>query len=187
MQTTSQILNAGQMLALTQPGSYFQIFESYSPVTVRFMRNGKVLMQADDMEAGFYAEPGEGFDRIELTSAVQQRVKVGISDGSGGTNRMTGDVVATIKTASSVLNKPITNVGTAETAVITARSDRIAFRVLNSGSTNIALGGPGITYASAVIVLAAGEVWQEETAPGAAWSAISDAAGGVIKVQELLV
>lgn len=186
MQTTSQILNAGQTLAIAEVGAYFQIFESYAPVTVRFMMNGKVLMTAEDMEAGFYASPGDGFDRVELTSTIQQKVKIGISDGSGGTNRMTGDVNATIKTASSVLNKPILNVGTVETTLMTGRADRIAFRVLNSGATNIAIGGPGVTYATAVIVLAAGDVWQEETAPGAAWVAISDAAGGVLKVQELI-
>jgi hypothetical protein len=54
-------------------GAFFQIFESYAPVTVRFMMNGKVLMTAEDMEAGFYASPGEGFDRIQMTSATQQR------------------------------------------------------------------------------------------------------------------
>ncbi|BBF85396.1 hypothetical protein DLM_1780 [Aquitalea magnusonii] len=186
MQTTSQILNAGQTLAIAEVGAYFQIFESYAPVTVRFMINGKVLMTAEDMEAGFYASPGDGFDRVELTSATQQKVKIGISDGSGGTNRMTGNVNATIQTASSVLNRAIVNVGTVETPLMAQRSDRYGFRVLNSGATNIAIGGPGVTYATAVIVLAAGEVWNEETAPGAAWVAISDAAGGVLKAMELI-
>lgn len=186
MQTITQILNAGEVWALTQVGNFFQIFESYAPLTVRFMKGGKVLSVAEDMEAGFYATPAGGFDRVEVVTQSQQRVKVGFSDGSAGTNRMTGDVSATIKTASGVLNKPMVNVGTTETTLVGARADRLAFRVLNSGTTNIAIGGPGLTYAGAVIVLAAGEVWQEETAPGAAWVAIGDAAGGVLKVQELI-
>ena len=145
MQTITQILNAGEVWALAQVGRYFQIFESYAPLTVRFMRDGKILSIAEDMEAGFYATPEGGFNRVELVTATQQRVKVGFSDGSAGPNRMTGDVNATIKTASSVLNKPIANIGTAETPLVTARADRIAFRVLNSGATNIAIGGAGLT------------------------------------------
>jgi len=187
VQTTRQIVNAGQTMPLNWPGKYFQVFESYAPIDVRFFHAGRVVYVAEQMDAGFYVTPDGGFDRVEIVSATQQAIKVGISDGTGGTNRMTGDVAATIRGASAVLNKPILSVGAAETPLVAARADRVAFRVLNSGATNIAIGGPGLTYAGAVLVLAAGDIWQEETAPGAAWVALGDAAGGVLKVQELLL
>jgi hypothetical protein len=98
---------------------------------------------------------------------------------------MTGDVNATIKTASSVLNKPILNVGTAETALMTTLRP-LCIQSAELRGNQYCHWRAGVTYATAVIVLAAGDVWREETAPGAAWVAISDAAGGVLKVQELI-
>lgn len=185
MQTITQQITAGLTWAMAEVGAYFQIFEAPAAVDVRFMRNGKVIGTAEQMGAGFYARPAEGFDRIEIASATTQTIKIGISDGTGGTNQMTGSVVATVKTATSIVNVPFKTVGTVEVLAAAANANRLGLRFLNSGGTNIALGGAGLAFADAAIVLAPGQLWVEADAPGAAWVALSDMAGGTLKVQEL--
>lgn len=187
MQTISQILLAGQPWVLNVPNNFLQLVTAPAALDIRFMSGGRVQSEAEDVLEGFYCKL-DGFDRIELISPVDQLVKVILSDGSAGSNRIAGEVSATVRGGSTVLNKPmISAIGATEKVVCTARADRVAVRVLNSGTTNVALLAPGGNYTDAVIVLAPGEMWLEETAPAAAWVAISDAAGGVLKVQELIL
>lgn len=59
--------------------------------------------------------------------------------------------------------------------LLAANVNRRGFRVKNVGDTPVALGGAGVVIASAVIVIQPGEIWNENEAPGAAWSCICDA------------
>lgn len=187
MQTIKQTLQAGQTWRVAQFAKFFQLFEASAPVNIRFLRQGKVVAEAEEMGAGFYSEPAEGFDSFEVTSTVAQTIKIGHSDGTAGTARITGDVAATIKGASSVLNQPMLTVNTVEVLVATARADRIGLRVLNAGASTLYIGAPGLNVADAVIALQPGEIWLEHEAPGAAWVAISSQAGGTLKRQELIL
>lgn len=186
MQTISQILLANQPWVLNVPNNFLQLVTAPAALDIRFMSGGRVQSNAEGVQEGFYCKL-DGFDRIELISQVDQLVKIILSDGSAGSNRIAGEVSATVRGAATVLNKPmISDIGAAEKVVCTARADRIGLRALNSGITNVALLASGGSYTDAVIVLAPGEMWIEELGPAAAWVAISDAAGGVLKVQELI-
>lgn len=184
MQTIKQILTAGQPWPLHVPAKFMQLVVAPAPVSLKFYQGGKVVDEAEEVEEGFYCNT-EGFDRVEVTSSANQLVKIILSDGSSGTSRIAGSVTASVKTATGIVNVPMKTVGTAEVLAAAANSNRLGLRFLNAGGSNIALGGAGLAFADAAIVLAPGQLWAENDAPGAAWVAIGDMAGGTLKVQEL--
>ena len=61
---------------------------------------------------------------------------------------------------------------------------RRALRFRNAGATNLAVGGSGVTLETAVVLLAPGDIWDEQTVTGAAWWAVSSAAGGALVIEE---
>jgi len=78
--------------------------------------------------------------------------------------------------AAAVANVAPAAITAAASVVLTASGTRRGFRVKNVGANPVAIGGAGIVYASAVVLIQPGETWSEVDAPGAAWSAICDAA-----------
>lgn len=60
--------------------------------------------------------------------------------------------------------------------MLAASATRRGFRVKNNGANAVAIGGAGIVFADAVVLIQPGETWNENEAPGAAWYAICDAA-----------
>lgn len=61
-----------------------------------------------------------------------------------------------------------------------------SLRVRNGHATaTIAIGGAGITLASAAIVLEPGDIWNETDAAGAAWFVVSDTADTPVQMQGL--
>lgn len=60
-------------------------------------------------------------------------------------------------------------------AVVAASATRRGLRLRNVGDNPVAMGGAGVTYANAVVLIQPGEIWNENEAPGAAWYAICDA------------
>lgn len=92
----------------------------------------------------------------------------------------------------AVQERPATNisnrreaVGTALVHVTSQDATRRGLRFRNSGTTTIYLGGPGVTNETACIRILAGYLWEETLAAGAQWWALSDAAGGVLNVEEI--
>jgi hypothetical protein len=59
--------------------------------------------------------------------------------------------------------------------LLAASAGRRSFRARNVGVNAVAIGGAGVTFAAAAIVLQPGELWIETDAPGAAWKCICDA------------
>lgn len=53
---------------------------------------------------------------------------------------------------------------------------RRGFRIKNNGANPVAIGGAGLTFANAAVLIQPGETWNENEAAGAAWSCICDAA-----------
>lgn len=93
--------------------------------------------------------------------------------------------VFTVEQATEVDTRPylsavVTNVApvavTAVAAVMMAAdSARRGVRIKNAGISAVAIGGAGLVFAQAAVIIQAGETWNENEAPGAAWYAICDA------------
>jgi hypothetical protein len=185
MRTLTQLIENGTPWRLYGTGSYFRVLESVEPVNVRMMRLGRVVYEAQGVEAGFFTAPSGGFDAVEVgTTLNPQRVKVAVSDGTGGYDRYTGTV--NMATASSIVNTGVKSVAVVATPLIPADGKRKGIRFLNSGATVVYLGGAGIDLVNGCLKLGPGELLFESEAPSAAWFAVSDGGPGVVKVQELI-
>lgn len=77
--------------------------------------------------------------------------------------------------ATAVTNVAPFAVTAAAGVFLAAAPTRRGFRIRNTGDNPVAIGGAGITFANAAVVLQAGETWNENEAPGAAWSCLCDA------------
>jgi hypothetical protein len=78
--------------------------------------------------------------------------------------------------AQAVTNVAAAAVTAAASVLLAAAPARRGFRVRNVGANAVALGGAGLTFAGAAVVIQPGETWNENEAPAAAWSVICDAA-----------
>ena len=59
--------------------------------------------------------------------------------------------------------------------LLAANAARRGVRFRNAGETAVAIGGAGISFAAASVVIQQGETWNENEAPGAAWYCICEA------------
>lgn len=185
MRTLAQIVYPDQSFWLHGTGRYIRIMESVGPVNLRVIRQGRIVYDAQEVEAGFYATPDGGFDAVEvMTLAGPQLVKVAISDGDGGYDRYTG--VVNLATATSIANTGAVPVGVASTLLVPAIAKRKGIRFLNSGTTIVYLGGVGVDLVNGCLKIAPGEMLMESEAPSAAWYGVSEGGAGIVKVQELL-
>lgn len=65
---------------------------------------------------------------------------------------------------------------TAVSAVLVAlAASRRGLRIKNAGANAVAIGGAAVAFATAAVILQAGETWNESEAPGAAWWCVCDA------------
>lgn len=76
--------------------------------------------------------------------------------------------------AQAVTNVAPAAVTAAASVFLAAAVARRGFRIKNVGANPVAIGGAGLTFANAAVVIQSGETWNENEAPGAAWSAICD-------------
>ena len=185
MRTLEQVVSTAQPWKLHGTGSYFRLMESVEPVHVRVYRQNRVVYSAVSIEAGFYTAPDGGFDAVEIIASNNpQRVKVAVSDGTGGYDRYTGTV--NLAQATSVVNTGAMPVGVVATPLVTADGKRRGIRFLNSGATVLYLGGAGVDLVNGCLKLNPGDLHFEGDAPAAAWFAVSDGGQGAVKVQELV-
>lgn len=185
MRTLSQIVYPNQSFWLHGTGRYCRLMESVGPVNLRVIRQGRVVYDAQAVEAGFYTMPDGGFDAVEvMTLGDPQLVKVAISDGDGGYDRYTGAV--NIAKATAIANTGAVPVGVASTLLVPGNAKRRGIRFLNSGTTIVYLGGLGIDLFNGCLKLSPGEMLLESEAPSAAWYGVSEGGAGTVKVQELL-
>lgn len=59
--------------------------------------------------------------------------------------------------------------------LVVAQVARRSLRLRNIGPGAVAIGGAGVTFGNAAVVIQSGETWMEADAPGAAWFAVCDA------------
>lgn len=120
---------------------------------------------------------------IEVANPTGQRLNVDIG---GGTITVTADNVGINNTtanpipvlanyAATVTNGAAASCTDIETAIVAASTSRRGLRIKNAGANPVAIGGTGIAYATAAVILQAGETWNENEAPGAAWYSICGA------------
>ncbi|AMC34233.1 hypothetical protein [Janthinobacterium sp. B9-8] len=189
MQTMSQVFQAAGTWNINYLGRYFRLLDtSGGPVTIQFFRQNRAVSEAKDVLGGYWLKvDDEQFDRVDIITDAAGRVEIAMSnDSSGGYDRISGKVDSRLTPALSVLNKPMLLVGVAESVVIGQNINRASLRLFNASTANIWIGGAGLSLTDAAIKLAPGELWVEETAAGAAWVAIADAANAPLKIQEIL-
>ena len=156
-------------------------FKAAQDSTVEFIvTDGDVNAQFDDANTIIGNDDGQAIP-VRIPAGVRLPVDIG-----GGVVTVTADNVGINNTAANpVPTKPymaqvITNgapvaVAAAASALVAADASRRGLRVKNVGANAVALGGAGITFASAVIVVQPGETWYESEAAGAAWYCTCDA------------
>lgn len=154
---------------------------------------------------GFKARTTEPITRVFLTSAVDTTVELVVSDGTVDIDGTDGaNVTASIAdlplpvrndrgtpatpmhvVGVSLSDAPGTAIvdGTAvavnETLDLICAADANArdLRITNHGPDPMAIGGAGLTWAKRVIVLEAGDTWQETKGANLAWYGITETAG----------
>lgn len=92
MRTIKHTAAAGSTVKFHEVAKHFNLLETTAPVDVSFFKNGAIFAKAEGMEGGFFSQPPEGYDAVEITSVTAQSIKFAVSDGTGGTSRVTGAV-----------------------------------------------------------------------------------------------
>lgn len=136
-------------------------------------------------------KPGEVFE-VHVSNAVPMAVsltetKINNSDAQAVPVVPKVGAVFSVKDVqcSTIVNIAPVSAGLAAVALVADATLR-RLRVRNSHATaTIALGGAGITLATAAIVLAPGDIWNESEAAGASWYVISDTAATPVLMQGL--
>lgn len=202
MSMYSQAIGAGGKWQLAVPGTLFRLIatDNGEPVDVRFFRGGQQVFNVEGVEAGLYAKPLGGFDRVDITSATAQTVKALVMDGDGGYDRfivdiassvgaiavnLSGDAFVTVKQGATIADTAPVTVGVVATALVAASATRKSVRFYNAGTADVYLGGAGVTTAIGCIKLAPQTAWVEDDAAGAAWYGISGTAGQEVRIQEV--
>lgn len=200
MRMYSQTFAGAGVWPLGVQGQLFRLIntDDGEPVDVTFYRGGSIVASAVGMESGFYAKPAGGFDRVDITSATAQTVKVLVMDGDGGYDRfivdiassigeigvtLSGDAFVTIKQGATIADTAAVAVGVAATALLAASATRKSARFYNAGTADVYLGGAAVTTANGCIKIEAGQTYIENDAAGAAWYGISGTAGQSVRIQ----
>ena len=182
MRTVDIDLLAGQEKKVSVMGYYLTLLEAAAPVNLDVELVGK----AGTPEVGTGVREGYGenftemFNSITLTSAINQKIKVGYGMG---TIKMDRSTIITKQATSQTDAAPAT-VGVAAASVLagSATRQRIIFTADAANGGDIYLGGSGVTVANSAIKLAAGESWIEERVAGAEWYAIASAAAQALRI-----
>jgi hypothetical protein len=150
------ILKPGQSFRITKQTDvwYVQAYDSASTITGNF-------------------NIGSGDFKDSATSTNQVTV----------VNNSSQPVTTAPVAAVSITNIAPSTIGTAAISVVNdAAYKRVIFR--NAGVTgSIAIGGVGITFAGAAVVLEPGDIWVEDNAANLQWYAIASQAGCTLNMQ----
>lgn len=153
---------------------------------------GVVTIDNSDAEAiPTRQKPGEVFE-VHVNNAVPMAVsltetKINNSDAQAVPVVPKVGAVFSVKDVqcSTIVDIAPVSAGLAAVALVADATLR-RLRVRNGHATAIiAIGGAGITLASAAIVLEPGDIWNETDAAGAAWFVVSDTAATPVQMQGL--
>lgn len=211
-------LTAGVRVRQLTAGNYLVLLSTGAAASVELgiWRGNAELDRLRTAAKGTKARlPVEGFTHVELLSAVDCQVELVISNGLVDFDFVEGSTVHIADLPLPVANNrgasigtpvfvsgityddtPAASVGDADPEAVTAvpaqflaaNVDRKGFRVVNMGPDDVAIGGPGLTWAKRVIVLGEAFGWEERDAGPLAWFAVCDAGNtATLNVQEVLL
>lgn len=124
--------------------------------------------------------------RVNSTEAdpVYTRLSAPINIGDVRVNNTNAQAIPVQKQALSVIvDGAVVPIGSVRAALVSDATLKI-LRIRN-GDVNgtLYLGGAGVTALNAAVVLAPGDMWEEQSAAGAAWFAVSDGPTISVKIQ----
>ncbi|QLG87596.1 hypothetical protein HQ393_04625 [Chitinibacter bivalviorum] len=190
MQTITNIFTDANPWFLGCFGYSFQLLDTSAPVDITLTRGNSPVAKARGVQSGFKLRQQKPFDGVIIENAgIGSSVTIFVgSEVDAEYTRIAGLVDTRIKSAKTLLNKPMLNVAqNTETLLCAANDGRARLIVWNNGTADVYIGAPGLAIADAAIKLAAGDQWIEETAAACAWIVIhNNAAAQAIKVQEAL-
>jgi hypothetical protein len=112
---------------------------------------------------------------IKINNTDAQAVPVTQKAGATFAVSLAGESAVRQYLAAAVTNVAPVGVTAAAVAMLAAAPARRSVRVRNVGANAVAIGGAGLAYGSAAVLIQPGETWMESDAPGAAWYCICDA------------
>jgi hypothetical protein len=166
-------------------------FKAAMDSTVEFIiTDGDVNAQFDDASTIIGNDDGQS---IPVRVPAGQRIPVDLANGTVNVNavnvginntdaapipvRMPAGAFLPTKPykAQAVTNVEPVNMAANAQAIVAADANRRGVRLRNVGANAVAIGGAGLIFSKAVVVIQPGETWAENEAAGAAWFGICDA------------
>jgi hypothetical protein len=126
-------------------------------------------------------KPGEVFEVYVNNAAPMavslQETKINNNDAQAlPVQQKIGAVFDTRQYLAAVVTDAAQVVATAARTVLVAQAaSRRGLRIKNAGINPVAIGGATLAFGTAAVIVQAGETWNENEAPGAAWWCICDA------------
>jgi hypothetical protein len=175
-------LAAGVVARFEIPAAYFRLMVG-TAVNVRLYQDRGGTYEARNVDAGYYSMPERGFAALEIDSATAQTVRFFVSDGRGGYDRSQGDVTATPADGNVVEQQTVVTVGTTLVSAVAANAatQEVIFQSDTSNTAPIFLTSGTGTAAGAPIRLDPGDTVMIDRGSKASWSAISSAAGQLLR------
>lgn len=177
LEVKNHVLAAGVPLDLAIKANFFQLFQAPTAVDVEFFSHNTRVGQAHDAPEGFRRGPlaaGKEFDRVRITSAVNQTLQVCLAYGEASLQRIVGNITATLTKAATLADAADVVVvqGAAAAQIIAASAARrtVMIKSLSTNTQSVRLGAaPG---AARGYELVPGEsVFWDVTAAIKAWTA----------------
>lgn len=191
MRTHRQVMPDNGVWIMAEPGRHFRLIEvgAGQYVNVTLFRNGLSVYEAEGVESGFWAEPDGGFDRWQITSQYMQPVKVAITAGRGGYDRVAQNVNVqgqiALKQVSKLTTLPVMLIGSKPVKVVEADSSRGLLRFYNGSLEDIYLGGDAaVTIDNSPMRLPPGALLSESDAACAAWWAVAQFDDKPLRIME---
>lgn len=183
------VLAAGIEGFVNFAGEQFYLESAASPVDVTFLDDsGGTLGKVSGVKTGFNVNfAGKGrIGSMRITSSIAQSIRLAVADGSINFNAITGTINA-INAQATMLTNTTAVVGVAVGSVMGADSTRktIIFAVdKDTISGRIAIGGSGVTFANAAIILDADTpAYIDTTCAAAQRYAIADVAAQTLRME----
>jgi len=146
---------AGVAIPFHMPGNFFYLDAVPGGfVTVRLFKDGRPLREdLENVVAGWWASPKEGFDLVEITSSLTQALSFYIARGQVGSNVFSGVVSATKPTTIDTVADVALGAGAA-TQILPADAARRQALITNlqANANVIRVGDAAVTAARGVEV-----------------------------------
>lgn len=175
-----QAISAGQRLEFTEASDFFRLLAAQSAVNLTFYRAGAEVGEALDVGAGYAETVAEGFDKVAITSPVEQTIQFVTRQGARVQydTPPTGDV--NVKNVNGAFTQTAATVTNSSAQLLAANAARRYVLIQNndaSGDVFVRVDGATATAANGIKVAAGGgSLVFENYAPTGAITAIGNIA-----------